>query len=168
MLVEEVDAPLVDALGDGLADLVRAPPLNHVEAGPPVLRLGARRRADEERVAELALEVVLLDVVGEEGGDFPGWRLAFPPLNWLSEGSGGGARGGTGYSLGVADAREAGPADVRAVGEVVQQVLRLAHLGDHRRPLNAGLERGGRARRGRHVCGSCVSWGKSGGLARAG
>lgn len=176
MLVEEVDAPLVDTLGDGLSDLVRAPALNHVEAGPPVLRLGARRRADEERVAELALEVVLLDVVGEEGGDFPGEKLALRP-NWLL-----GRYGGTGEGdrerrpraeppgenlLGVADAREAGPADVRAIGEVVQHVLRLAHLVEHRRPLDAGLERGGRARRGRHVCGFRVgfAW-KSGELAK--
>ena len=76
MLVEEVDAALVDALGDGLADLVRAPPLNHVETGPPVLRLGAGRRADEEAVAQLALQVVLLDVVGEERGDLPVTRGA--------------------------------------------------------------------------------------------
>lgn len=91
MLVEEVDAPLVDALGDGLADLVRAPPLNHVEAGPPVLRLGAGRRADEERVAELALEVVLLDMVGEEGGDFPGGGVSFPPVSIGLRESGGSA-----------------------------------------------------------------------------
>lgn len=52
--------------------------------------------------------------------------------------------------LGVTDAGEAGPAHVGAVGEVVEQVLRLADLVEHRRPLDAGLERRRHARRGRH------------------
>lgn len=71
MFVEKVDGAIVNALGDGLADLVRTPALDHVQAGPAVLRLGARRGSDEERVAQLALQVVLLDVVGQEGGHFP-------------------------------------------------------------------------------------------------
>lgn len=64
MLVEEVDAALVDAFGDLLADLVRASAVDHVQRGPAVLRLGARRRADKERVLQLALEVVLFDMIG--------------------------------------------------------------------------------------------------------
>lgn len=71
MLVEKVDAAIIDTLGDGLSDLMGTPPLNHVEAGPSVLSLGAGRGTDEETVPKLALQVVLLDVVGEERGDFP-------------------------------------------------------------------------------------------------
>lgn len=71
MLVEEVDAALVDALGDILADLVRRPSLDHVEGSPAVLGLGTGRGADEEAVLELSLEVVLLDMVGEENGNLP-------------------------------------------------------------------------------------------------
>ena len=78
MLVKEVDLAVVDTLGDGLSDLMGTSPLNHVEAGPPVLCLGAGRSTDEQAVPELALEVVLLDVIGEEGGDFPdGMMVSF-------------------------------------------------------------------------------------------
>ena len=66
MLVEEVDAPLIDTLRDRLADLVRAPPLNHVQRSPPVLGLGAGRRTHEQAVSQLTLQAVLLDVVGQE------------------------------------------------------------------------------------------------------
>ena len=68
MLVEEIDAPLVNTLSDRLADLVRAPSLNHVERGPPVLSLGAGRGTDEQTISQLPLQAILLDVVGQEGG----------------------------------------------------------------------------------------------------
>lgn len=71
MLVEEVDATRVDSLGNVLADLVRASPVDHVESSPSVLRLGTCRGADKERVLHLALEVVLLDIVGHSGRDLP-------------------------------------------------------------------------------------------------
>lgn len=71
MLIEKVDATLVDSLGDGLADLVGASPLDHVQLRPAVLGLDTGRGTDEEVVLELALEVVLLDVIGQEGGNFP-------------------------------------------------------------------------------------------------
>ena len=71
MLVEELDIAIVDALGNILADLMRTPPLDHVEAGPAVLGLGPRRGAYEEIVLELALQSILLHVVGESGWHFP-------------------------------------------------------------------------------------------------
>lgn len=71
VLVEEVDTARVDALGNVLADLVRASAVDHVELGPSVLSLGAGGGADEQRVLELALEVVGLDIVGHGGGNLP-------------------------------------------------------------------------------------------------
>lgn len=52
-------------------------------------------------------------------------------------------------ALGIADAREAGPANVGAIGKVVNQVLGLAQLLEHRRALDARLE-GGRGNWRRH------------------
>jgi hypothetical protein len=72
MLVEELDVAVVDALGDILADLVRASPLNHVVTRPSVLSLCTRRGAYEKVVLELALETVLLDMVGQCGGNHLG------------------------------------------------------------------------------------------------
>lgn len=71
MLVEEVDATLVDALGNVLADLVRSATGDHVESSPAVLGLGASGGTDEEAVLELALEAVLLDVVSEHSRNLP-------------------------------------------------------------------------------------------------
>jgi len=42
--------------------------------------------------------------------------------------------------LRIAHAGEAGPADVRAIGEVVKQILGVAQLLQHGRALDAGLE----------------------------
>jgi hypothetical protein len=70
VLVEELDVAVVDALGDLLADLVGTAALDHVEAGPAVLGLGAGGGADEQVVFEFTLEAIPLDVVGEGGGDF--------------------------------------------------------------------------------------------------
>lgn len=41
MLIEEFNLAIVDALCDFLSDLMRASPLDHVEASPAVLRLCA-------------------------------------------------------------------------------------------------------------------------------
>jgi hypothetical protein len=71
MLVEKVDLALIDTLGDGLADLVRAATVDHVQTRPAVLRLASRRGSHKERVSELALEVVLFDMVRQKRGHFP-------------------------------------------------------------------------------------------------
>lgn len=42
MLVEEFNSALVDSLGNLLANLVRAAPVDHVIAGPSVFGLGTR------------------------------------------------------------------------------------------------------------------------------
>lgn len=80
MLIEELNLATVDPLGDLLSDLVRAPSLNHVQASPAVLRLRAGGGAHEEGVLELALQVVLLDVVCQGRWDFSTQtaRLAMP------------------------------------------------------------------------------------------
>lgn len=72
VLVEELDVAVVDALCDVLANLVRASPLDHVVARPSVLGLGAGRCADEEVVLQLALQAVLLDMVGQCSGSLLG------------------------------------------------------------------------------------------------
>jgi hypothetical protein len=69
VLVEELDVAVVDALCDILADLMRTSPLDHVVACPSVLSLCARRGADKKVVLQLTLEAVLLDVVGQCGGN---------------------------------------------------------------------------------------------------
>lgn len=48
VLIEEVDATLIDTLGNGLSDLVGTSTIDHVQARPAVLRLRARRCSDEE------------------------------------------------------------------------------------------------------------------------
>lgn len=64
MLVEKVDSAIVDTLRDRLTDLMRTPPVDHIQASPSVLCLGPGGRANEEGVSQLALKAVLLDVVG--------------------------------------------------------------------------------------------------------
>ena len=71
MLVEEVDATLVDTLGNVLADLMGRTTVDHVESSPAVLSLGTSGGTDEKAVLELALEGVLLDVVSEHSRDLP-------------------------------------------------------------------------------------------------
>ena len=71
MLIEELDLAIVDALGDLLADLMRAATLDHVEFSPAVLRIRAGRGTHEEGVLQLALQVVLLDVIRQGGRDLP-------------------------------------------------------------------------------------------------
>jgi hypothetical protein len=64
MLIEKLDVAIVDALGNLFADLMRRPALDHVQACPSILSLGARRRANKKIVLELAFELVLFDMVG--------------------------------------------------------------------------------------------------------
>jgi hypothetical protein len=77
MLIEELNIAIVDALGNLLADLVRASTLNHVQSRPAVLRLCAGRRADKECIFQLALEAVLLDVICQSRGNFSAQRKRF-------------------------------------------------------------------------------------------
>jgi len=71
VLIEELNVVVVDSLCDIFADLVRSTSLDHVKLSPAVLCLGSRTGANEEVVLELSLEIVLLDMVGEGGGDLP-------------------------------------------------------------------------------------------------
>jgi hypothetical protein len=64
MLIEELDIAIIDALCNFLANLMRRPALNHIQPRPSVLCLSARRCANKEIVFELALETVLLDMIG--------------------------------------------------------------------------------------------------------
>ncbi len=64
MLVEEVDAPLVYPFRDFLSYLMRSSAFNHVEGRPSVFRLGSGGGPDKERVSELSLQVILLDMIG--------------------------------------------------------------------------------------------------------
>jgi hypothetical protein len=63
MLIEELDISIVNALCDFLSDLMRTPPLDHIQSRPSVLCLSAGRRSNEQVVLQLSLEVVLLDVI---------------------------------------------------------------------------------------------------------
>lgn len=71
MLIKKVDLPRVQPFGNRLANLVRTTALNHVQIGPAALRLGTGRGTHEQLVSQLALEVVLLDMVCQCGGNFP-------------------------------------------------------------------------------------------------
>jgi hypothetical protein len=64
MFIEKLDVAIVDALGNFFANLMRRPALDHVQACPSVLRLSARRSANEEVILELALKVVVFNMVG--------------------------------------------------------------------------------------------------------
>jgi hypothetical protein len=77
MLVEELDVAVVDTLGDLFTNLMGRPALDHVEACPSVLSLSARRSANEEVVLQLALEVVLLDMIGHGSGNLPAIVLVY-------------------------------------------------------------------------------------------
>lgn len=71
MLIKKVDLPRVQPFGNRLSNLVRTTALNHVQIGPAALRLGTGRGTHEQLVSQLALEVVLLDMVCQCGGNFP-------------------------------------------------------------------------------------------------
>ena len=55
MLIKELDIAIVNAFSNLLANLMRAPPLDHIQARPSVLGLGPRRGSNEEVVLELSL-----------------------------------------------------------------------------------------------------------------
>lgn len=63
MLIKELDIPIINPLCNLLAHLMWRASLNHIQPRPSILRLRARRRANEEVILELALEVILLDMV---------------------------------------------------------------------------------------------------------
>jgi hypothetical protein len=69
VLVEKVDSAVVDPFGNCLANLVRRSALNHIQASPSVLGLSTRGCPNEQAISQLPLQVVLLYVVGEVGGD---------------------------------------------------------------------------------------------------
>jgi len=71
MLIKELDSAIIYSFGNIFSNLMRAPPLNHIQSCPPVLGFRATRRADEQRVSQLALEVILLDMVRQHGRDLP-------------------------------------------------------------------------------------------------
>jgi len=71
MLVEELDIAIVDSLCNLFSDLVGGASLNHVQTSPAVLRLRTGRGAHEEVVLQLALQVVLFNVVCQSNGHFP-------------------------------------------------------------------------------------------------
>lgn len=118
MLIEELDIAVVDSLCDFLSDLVRAAALNHVQAGPAALGLCAGGGTDKQVVLQLSLEAVLLDVVCESSGNHPGFEV-----NVLRSTS-----NDLCYILGVPNTGETGPADVRAIGEVVNEILSFGEL----------------------------------------
>lgn len=70
MLVKELNIPVIDPFRNLLADLMWTSTLDHIKSGPSILRLGTRRRADEEAVLEFSLEIVFLDVVRKSSRDF--------------------------------------------------------------------------------------------------
>lgn len=123
MFVEEFDPPLVYALGNLLANLMRGPPLNHVESCPSILRLGTRRGTDEQRVLQLPLQAILLHMVGEGGGNLPehldqltdalSHQLSFDCL------------------LGIANTRKTRPSDIGAMREEVDKIFDLGQLLKH-------------------------------------
>lgn len=131
MLIKELDVAIVDSLGDLLSDLVRAAALDHVQLRPAVLRLRAGGRAHEQIVLELALQVVLLDVVCQSNGNLPNQLLA-PALAKETIAS---------NVLGITHTREAGPADVRAMRKQINQILSFSELVQIRRPANAALQK---------------------------
>jgi hypothetical protein len=65
MLVEKLYPTFVDTLCNVLPNLMRTSSFNHIQGSPPILGLGACRRAYKESVAQLALQVILFDVVCE-------------------------------------------------------------------------------------------------------
>lgn len=75
MFVEKLDVPVVDALCNLLADLMRAPSLNHVVPRPSILRLSARAGSDKKVVLEFPLQTILLDVFRKRGGHFSGFHI---------------------------------------------------------------------------------------------
>lgn len=112
MLVKEVDATLVDTLGNGLSNLMRSTTVNHVQIRPSVLSIGTRRGTNEKRISQLTLEVVLLNMVGKS--------------SW--------------HSLWVSNTSESRPSNESSVGEMVKQILWLSELLEESWTTNSRLE----------------------------
>lgn len=121
MLIEELDIAGIKALGDFLADLMRAATLDHVQPGPAVLCFRAGRSSHEEGVLQLPLQIILLNMVCEGGGNFPeDTPLATKRCQ----------RTQTDDILGIPNASKPRPADIRAIGEVADQILRLSQFAE--------------------------------------
>lgn len=71
MLIKELNLPTINPLRNLLSNLMRRPSFNHIQPGPPILRLRTRRRADEKIVLELTLKSILLDVVRQRRWNLP-------------------------------------------------------------------------------------------------
>ena len=138
MLIEKVDLPRVQPFGNRLANLVGTPALDHVQIGPAALRLRARRGTHEQGVSQLALKVVLLDMVRQRGGNFPVSLLISHLISSRSSSCGLGE--GHDDVLGIPDSRETGPADVGAIREERNEILWLRELAQVGRPLHAVSE----------------------------
>ena len=90
MFIKELDIAIVNALGNLLADLMRAPPLDHVQPRPSIFSLRSRRRADEEIILEFTLQSVLLNMVGKSCWHFSmKIDFQFRDSSTISHGSGG-------------------------------------------------------------------------------
>ena len=85
MLIEEFDVSIVDALGNLLSNLMRRAPFDHVKSRPPILSFGTRRSTDKEVVLQLTLQIVLLDMIGQGGGDLPAVELSASVLTHACE-----------------------------------------------------------------------------------
>lgn len=152
MLIEELDIPVVDPLRDLLADLVRTPPLDHVQPRPTVLDLRAGAGPHEEGVLELPFKRVLLDMVCQSGGDFP--RESLVVCVCLPTCSG--RKRTVVYALGISNTSEAGPADIGSVGEVVDEILCFGQFLEHRRALDPALQEGRSCHCGGHCSWLCI------------
>jgi len=71
MLVKELYISIVDPLRNRLANLMWCPSLDHVQGCPSILGLSSGGGAHEEGVLQLALQVVLFDMVCEHCWDLP-------------------------------------------------------------------------------------------------
>lgn len=76
MLIEEFDVAIVDPSRNLFSNLMRRPALNHIQSRPSVLRLSARRRANKKIVLELALKIILLNMVCKSCGNLPVLRIS--------------------------------------------------------------------------------------------
>jgi hypothetical protein len=71
MFVKELDVPIVNSLRNGFPNLMRGPSFDHIQCRPAVFRLSSRARTHEQGIFQLALQVVLFDMICEHCRDFP-------------------------------------------------------------------------------------------------
>jgi hypothetical protein len=75
MFIKELDIRLINTPGNLLSNLMRAPPLNHIQFRPTILRLSPGGRAHEKGVFHLSLQAILLYVIREHFGDLSTFKL---------------------------------------------------------------------------------------------